>query len=96
MRKEYLYIISQVNTNYYKVGITNNLNKRITSLQTGNPAKLYFYRYWIVSNSKEVERILHSYLAKFHIHLEWFDIPDIDTVVSEIELFILTKYSVNL
>lgn len=35
-----LYILQNGDTNQYKIGITNNLNKRLAQLQTGCPRRI--------------------------------------------------------
>jgi hypothetical protein len=76
-------------TDYFKIGITNNLNKRLLALQTGNPIKLYLVRYYIVyTDANRLEKLIHSYLSEYHIRLEWFCIDisilkDIERVISK-------------
>jgi predicted GIY-YIG superfamily endonuclease len=85
----YIYIIQMKGTNYFKIGITNNLTKRLSTLQTGNPIKLYIVRYYeIYTNTKKIEKLLHNYLSEYHIHLEWFCISidilkDIEDIVNK-------------
>jgi predicted GIY-YIG superfamily endonuclease len=86
---KYLYIIQMKSTLYYKIGITNNLNKRLLALQTGNPIKLYIVRYYkIYTNANTLEKLIHTYLSEYHIHLEWFCISvdilkDIESVIKK-------------
>jgi hypothetical protein len=73
----FLYIISQEGSTFYKIGISNNPARRLENLQSGNPYKLSIYRSYNISN-KKVEAVVHRLLRKFHVRLEWFDIPNLD------------------
>jgi hypothetical protein len=80
----YLYLIQQKGSNYFKVGISNNVKRRLENLQSGNPHKLYVVRYWFIVD-KSIEALIHNVLAAYHVHLEWFDIPDVTKVLAVIE-----------
>jgi hypothetical protein len=80
----YLYLIQQKGSNYFKVGISGNVKRRLENLQSGNPHKLYIVRYWKISN-RIIETLVHNVLAEYHVHLEWFDIDDIVKVLALIE-----------
>jgi predicted GIY-YIG superfamily endonuclease len=85
----YLYIIQMKGTLYYKIGVSNNLNKRLSTLQTGNPIKLYIVRYYLIyTDANRLEKLIHNYLSEYHIHLEWFCISvdilkDIETIINK-------------
>lgn len=98
----YLYVINQIGTNFYKIGITNDLNKRIRALQTGNPNTL---NYVIAvqsdledSKGKEIiylERFLHRNYKSRRKNGEWFQLSRLD--VCKIFLFLSgTIYSRDL
>jgi hypothetical protein len=57
-----LYIIKQVfdNKKYYKIGITQDLNKRLYTYNTGNANKIY-YDYYIPVESKSINNCLKNY-----------------------------------
>jgi predicted GIY-YIG superfamily endonuclease len=89
---KYLYIIQMKATNYFKIGVSNNINKRLSTLQTGNPIKLYIVRYYLIyTDANRLEKLIHSYLSEYHIHLEWFCIS-VD-ILKEIET-IINKHNV--
>lgn len=76
-----LYIIKEEKTNYYKIGITTKtVYKRLQELQTGNPRVLKHIAYFNVSNARKTEKLIHSILAKYHVHLEWFELPDFEVL----------------
>lgn len=74
-----LYILQNGDTNQYKIGITNNLNRRIKQLQVGCPFELKIIKLWLHYNRaivEKYERVLHKYYTKCGCRLrnngEWF------------------------
>lgn len=70
-----LYIIRSGGYRYYKIGITNNINKRFSTLQTGNPVKLVLYRGYIIENRhklEKLERLIHTKFKEKRIRGEWY------------------------
>lgn len=75
----YLYVIRCIGTNFYKIGITNNLNKRLKTHQTGCPLKLK-YIFAVEADIEDflgreityLEKFLHNNYASHKIHGEWF------------------------
>ena len=74
-----LYIIQYGNTNQYKIGITKNLNKRISELQVGAPYELRLVKIWTHTRREKIEeyeRVIHRYLIKEGYQIrkdsEWF------------------------
>ncbi len=85
--QQILYILQNGNTDQYKIGITNNLNKRLQQLQTGCPFELKVIKIWTHYNRKVIEkyeRVLHRYFTKCGCRIrengEWFilRVPDIN------------------
>lgn len=79
----YLYIIRCCPSNYYKIGITNNIKKRIKTHQTGCPFELKFTI--IVEADMEdflgreiiyLEKILHKNYEHLKLRGEWFNLSD--------------------
>ena len=69
----YVYIISDGDS--YKIGVTNCLEKRLSSLQTGNPRRLFVYRFIEVESDDEAYRIennLHRIFDDYRLEGEWF------------------------
>ena len=64
-----------------KIGITNNGNTRLTTLQNGNPRRLtmhVFVRTSSMTEARRVEIAAHKALAAVHLHGEWFGVtPEI-------------------
>jgi predicted GIY-YIG superfamily endonuclease len=86
---KYLYIIQAKGTDYFKIGITNDLKKRLSTLQTGSPIKLYLVRYYLIyTDANKLEKLIHNYLSEYHIHLEWYSISisklkDIEMIINK-------------
>lgn len=80
---------------YYKIGYTNNLIRRIDGIKTGNPLggeiKVIF---WILtSEAKKLESFLHDkYQYKRHFR-EWFKLEE-DDLKGLIE--VMSKWWINL
>jgi len=75
----YLYLIKCEDSNYYKIGITNDLNKRLETHQTGCPYKLKIIYYVEPDvcdfSGKEItclERFLHKNYQHLLVRGEWF------------------------
>ena len=82
MRKcnNFLYILRNGNTQEYKIGITKDLNRRISELQTGCPHELVIIKIWQHYQRKfieQYERVLHRYYKQYRIRKngEWFKLP---------------------
>ncbi len=72
------FIAENENKNYdalrIKIGISKNVSKRLSQLQTGSPYKLKLMG-WIESNNdKALERELHKKYSNYNSHLEWFNL----------------------
>jgi len=77
----FIYIIRCDNQNLFKIGISNNVDKRLKQLQTGNPYKLkciYKIKSLEIKASK-IEATIHQFLKeanKKHVLNEWFNLSD--------------------
>ena len=73
----FVYVISDIDGEFSKIGYAYNAPKRLASLQTGSPKKLYIHRSFIftkLSLAKKVEFWSHTIAAERHTRLEgeWF------------------------
>lgn len=75
----FLYIIKNGETNEYKIGISGNLNKRFSNIQTGCPHEIKVIKIWSHYQKeviKKYERVLHRYYEKLNCKIrnngEWF------------------------
>ena len=79
MENNLVYVIKMGDTDYYKIGLTKDINKRIAQLQTGNPLTLTVvttFNFNNVYNSTTVSRgIEHEFHKQFEYCKcigEWF------------------------
>lgn len=89
----YLYLIRCKGTQYYKIGITNDLAKRLASHQTGSPHKLSLVLYaeadlddYLGKEIAYLESFLHKNYAGMRVRGEWFNLDY--SHISDIAMFL--------
>ena len=93
----YVYLIRELGSDgFFKIGITNNLKQRISTIQTGNPRKVEYVdtiKCWSQSQAREIEAFLHGVLNNARANGEWF----LDNVndVSIVDVFTQMKQIVT-
>lgn len=84
-----IYIIQMGDKPIFKIGVTNSVNSRISSLQVGNPYKLKAVAAFAVikTYSEEVEKKAHIVASGLGERMsgEWFSIS-LDDAISSVEL----------
>ena len=76
-KKGYVYLICDPNQDCYKVGMTKGtIEKRINELQTGNSTELHITNWHNTNYPSRVEKMLHSKFKIYHLHGEWFKLPN--------------------
>lgn len=80
-----LYILQNGETDQYKIGITNKLNRRLKELQTGCPYELKVVKIWTHYQREVIEkyeRVLHNYYTQCGCRIrengEWFTLSKAD------------------
>lgn len=68
-----IYLINIVGTNYYKIGVTQNINKRMIQLQTSNPMSLSLVHNFI--GGYKIEFYLHKLFFNHQVKNEWYELP---------------------
>ena len=68
----YLYFIQAGKDGPIKIGITNDIEKRLKSLQTANSKKLEVLYYTKTSSPRKSEKLLHDHFRENNINGEWF------------------------
>lgn len=75
IQQHFLYMVSSETSHTMKIGVTKNLDTRISGLQTGSPDTLKCYAYFEI-NSKSLaywmESKFHAALSPWRISREWF------------------------
>lgn len=69
----YVYCISH-NDQYFKIGVSENPERRMYEMQTGNLIKLYCLWKFKCDEPYKLESYVHSLLSKNSISGEWFEI----------------------
>lgn len=74
----WIYLINELGTNNYKIGVTNakEINKRKLELQTGNSNELHICRSFKSEHPYKLEKLLHLNYHKYHKLNEWFELSD--------------------
>lgn len=70
-----VYFIGNLEQGYVKIGKSDNPEKRLQSLQTGNPAKLVLYK-TIPNVADEYETYVQGLFEKDRVEGEWFKLTD--------------------
>lgn len=76
----YIYLLRCEEHSYYKIGITNNLQKRLKEIQTGTPDKIYFVDFYESKYARKIESGLHRFFEHKHRNNEWFELSLEDEV----------------
>lgn len=74
----FIYVIGN-NEKRQKIGFSKDVNKRLKSLQTGNPEKLILHHYVEIPENRVriIEKKIHTELSYKRISGEWFNLsPD--------------------
>lgn len=75
----YVYLLRT--NEFYKIGITKNLSKRVKQLQTGNSEKIELICSYESDYAKKIEKTLHNKYASVKKTGEWFTL----SVINELE-----------
>ena len=86
----YLYITGVVNkeengkfvyilkcNEFYKIGITDNIEKRLSSIRNGNPYKVTVLHSKRKQDAYNVEQSLHRLYRKVRVRGEWFQLEEL-------------------
>ena len=68
---KYIYLLESHN-NEHKIGVTNNIDKRIKSLNTGTANNLILLKSFNSEYPFKVEKMIHKTFNKKKINREWF------------------------
>jgi len=68
----YLYFLTD--GDYVKIGVSKNVNKRISELNTSSAKEIKLIAKYCLPNPYSVEAILHQLLKRYRVNGEWFDI----------------------
>ena len=92
---KYVYLLYS-ESGLYKIGVSNDVEKRMSTLRTGSGYQLSCLAYYKTKDKPTtVERTLHKLFAEFRVLGEWFDFPkdrfSIEKFESILERYGMTK-----
>lgn len=74
---------------YCKIGVADNISRRLSQLQTGNPIKLDVITVYQLDDAEYVEKLLHGDYNGNRELGEWFLLSDIDIVKAKSRCILL-------
>lgn len=82
-----IYVVRQQGTNYYKIGITNNLNSRLSTLDTGNSTELEVVYHRLTYANLLAESMIKGILILYRMRLfnEFFVLDNPSILITEID-----------
>ena len=69
---KFIYLIKSDIDGYYKIGISNNPQKRLKQLSTGNSSQLTLIESYRTSIPFQIENALHRKYSQLKMNGEWF------------------------
>ena len=75
-----VYLIRLGDTDYFKVGMTTDINGRIAALQTATPFDLHLIQAAAHKDAYSVEHDMHEMLKIYRVRNEWFQCNQIEIV----------------
>ena len=77
----YVYIIKNMDTGNIKIGVSNDVQKRLNTFRTGNDCQLELvYKSVICSNSFSIEQSVHEYFKYYRVRGEWFKVNESEVI----------------
>lgn len=76
----FVYLIRLSENSTYKIGTTNNINKRIKQLQTGNAEQIFLVDSYQSKLAFKIENALHNFFKHKHKLNEWFELTIEDEI----------------
>ncbi len=72
-KKNYLYILTLNGSNSFKVGVTNDIEKRLRNIQTGNPNKIEIYFCDQIDEAYNIESKIKNKYKQYIKNGEWYE-----------------------
>tara|TARA_R110000868_G_C10867713_1_gene762017 strand:- start:41 stop:703 length:663 start_codon:yes stop_codon:yes gene_type:complete len=76
VEKKFVYLIADVNKEFGKIGISNDVEKRRKGLSSGNPRKTFVVCSFLAPSPRKMETILHEKFGYSRKNGEWFAYED--------------------
>lgn len=71
-KKNFLYILTMENSDLFKVGVTNDIEKRLSNIQTGNPNKIRILFCDEMEDAYKIESRIKIKYKKYIKNGEWY------------------------
>lgn len=87
MKNYFIYVIQMGDKQYFKIGVTNDLERRVKDLQTGNPLPLHIIDSFNFVNrenkhwANQIEKVLHRRFDYCRQMGEWFEFTEKELVI---------------
>jgi prophage antirepressor-like protein len=92
-------VVNKTIKDKFKLGQTDNINKRLQSFNNANPEEFEVYKHWYTRFNKKLEKLAHDIFEAHRISLsnEWFDISCIEKACEYIttQLQIMEKFDTH-
>jgi hypothetical protein len=87
MKRKYVYIIRIINTKFYKIGISNNVESRLKELNTATPFDMTIVFKKHFKDFHLIENYVQNTFINKHIRGEWFELSvyDVNSIKSFLE-----------
>lgn len=83
--RQFVYVIRNPENDRIKIGVSNNVEKRLHILETGAGTKLdLVYKSIVCSNAFDIENMVHKHFNEYRIFGEWFQV-DTSKVINFLE-----------
>ena len=83
MKKLYVYLIGEIESDAIKIGYGQNPDKRVIELQIGNPRELRLFHSFETNCAESVEAFVQRKFSKNNIRGEWYN-ADINKIIDSI------------
>ncbi|KKL52302.1 hypothetical protein LCGC14_2286850, partial [marine sediment metagenome] len=74
-KTEGVYLVRCGDSDFYKIGLTTDIIKRIKAIQAYCPYPITLEKFWPTDESKTAETVLHWKYGKYNHRGEWFKLP---------------------
>jgi predicted GIY-YIG superfamily endonuclease len=82
--KSGVYLIEVRDSGLFKIGVTKNIEKRLSQLQTSNPYEFNLKNFFVTAQHRQLENLLHKKFQLNRYKREWFKL---NSDVIEVERF---------
>ncbi len=73
IKKNFLYILTMNESSLFKVGVTNDIDKRLSNIQTGNPLKINVFFCQQIDEAYKIESRIKIKYSKYIKNGEWYE-----------------------